>query len=409
MERREMQMSKNKKKDKKKVRAEPKNFAQAWLVSDEAYQTLCCANYTRLSDNPEIQAAVNKICDLISSMTIHQMQNTENGDTRIKDGISRLVDITPNPYMTRKTFMSVVVRILLLEGDGNAVVAPETRNGYLHSLNPIPPGYVSFIPAAAGYGYQVMINGVTYDPDTLLHFVINPSPDYPWKGTGYRATLKDVAKNLKQAAATKKGFMESKWKPPVIIKVDSTSDELSNEEGRKNILEQYIENTEAGKPWVIPADMFEVVSVKPLSLNDLALTDGVTLDKKTVAAILDVPPFLVGAGEYKEAEWNNFINTRIRPLCNALEQEMTRKILISPERYFKFNVRSLYSYDIEKLSNVGCNLYTRGIMTGNEVRDWTGQSPKEGLDELIILENYIPRGMIGDQKKLEQKGGDGDE
>ena len=25
----------------------------------------------------------------------------------------------------------------------------------------------------------------------------------------------------------------------------------------------------------------------------------------------------------------------------------------------------------------------------------------EGLDELVILENYIPQGMIGDQKKLE--------
>lgn len=401
-------MSKSKKKEKKRVRAEPKNTT-AWLVSDEAYHTLCCTSYTRLSDNPEIQAAVNKICDLISSMTIHQMQNTENGDTRIKDGISRMVDITPNTYMTRKTFMSVVVRTMLLEGDGNAVVVPETRSGYLYSLNPVPPGRVSFVPEAAGYGYEVIIDGIAYDPGTLLHFVINPSAEYPWKGVGYRATLKEVAKNLKQAAATKKGFMESKWKPPVIIKVDSTSEELSDEEGRTNILDQYIKNTEAGKPWVIPADMFDVVSVKPLSLNDLALTDGVTLDKKTVAAILDVPPFLVGAGEYKEAEWNNFINTRIRPLCNALEQEMTRKILISTERYFKFNVRSLYSYDIEKLSNVGCNLYTRGIMTGNEVRDWTGQSPKEGLDELIILENFIPQGMIGDQKKLEQKGGNIDE
>ena len=156
---------------------------------------------------------------------------------------------------------------------------------------------------------------------------------------------------------------------------------------------------------MIPAEQFEVQEVRPLSLNDIAIESSIKLDKRTVASILNVPPFVVGEGSFDSEEWNNFINTRIRTICNALEQENTKKLIISPGWYFRFNLRSLYSYDIEKLSRVGCDLYTRGIADGNEVRDWVGLSPREGLNDLVILENYIPQGMIADQSKL-QGGGD---
>ena len=389
-------MSKKRRKQGNQARAAPQT---AYLCTSDAYDTLCCSGYTRLSQNPEIMAAVNKIADLISGMTIHLMCNTPAGDVRIKNELSRKVDINPNRYMTRKMFISAAVRCLMLEGDGNAVILPEYRDGLLDNLVVVPPGHFGFIPDS--YGYKVKINGVDFDPSDILHYAINPEPDYPWKGTGYRTTLKDVAHNLRQAAETKKGFMESKWKPSVIVKVDALTDEFANKDGRKKLLEQYIETTNAGEPWMIPADNFEVQEIRPLSLNDIALESSVRLDKRTVAAILDVPPFIVGEGEFKSEEWNNFISTRIRAICNTIEQENTKKLLINPDWYFRFSIRSLYAYDIEKLSRVGDDNYTRGIMTGNEVRDWLGLSPREGLDELTILENYIPRGMIGDQSKLQ--------
>lgn len=386
------------KKKKRQARAEPANAVQTFLCSSDAYDTLCCSGYTKLSQNPEIMAAINKIADLISNMTIHLMMNTDSGDVRIKNELSRKIDINPNKYMTRKTFMNAIVRSLLLEGDGNMIVLPKYVNGYIDDLIPISPSRVSFL--SDGYGYKVLINSVEMNPEEVLHYVINPDPERPWMGTGYRTTLKEVAHNLKQAAETKKGFMESKWRPSIIVKVDGLTDEFSSKEGRKKLREQYIDASEAGEPWMIPAEQFDIQEVRPLSLMDIALPESVKLDKKTVAAILDVPAFIVGEGSFNEKEWNNFISTRIKAICAAIEQENTKKLLLSPDWFFRFSIRSLYSYDIEKLSKVGDDNYTRGIMTGNEVRDWLGLSPKEGLDQLVILENYIPAGMIGDQKKL---------
>lgn len=395
-------MGRKRKRNKKNVRAEPvNNVSQAFLLSAD-FEDLCAGSYTRLSDNPEIRAGVDKITDLISSMTIHLMQNTENGDVRMKNQLSRKIDINPNRWMTRKTWISVIVRTLLLEGDGNAVVFPRlTPDGLIESLEPINPYRISFVPNE-GFGYQIYIDGIPYDPDRMCHFVINPEPMYPWKGKGYRVTLKEVARNLKQAAETKNGFMSSKWKPSLIVQVDANTEELANPRERNSMAEKYLQTTEKGEPWIIPSEFMKVESVKPLSLNDLAVSDSVTLDKKTVASILSIPPFLLGVGTFNKDEWNNFISTRIKTICNAIEQELTRKILLHPDWYFRMNVRSLYSYDIQTLATVGQDMYTRGLMMGNEVRDWINLPPLEGLDELVILENYIPKGMIGDQKKLIQ-------
>lgn len=389
------------KKRKNTPRARERPQTAVWLTDDGS--SFALSGYTPLNKVPEIVACVNLYATLIASMTIRLMENGDGGDIRIYDELSRKIDIDPWRYGTRHTFMQGVVRNMLL--DGNAVVLPKTAKGLLDELVPIPTGHFQLMQN--GYGYYMTIDGVMYAPEEVLHFVCNPDPVYPWQGDGFKVTLRDVAQSLKQTETTKKGFMESKWKPSLIVKVDALVKEFAGAEGRQRLLDQYMSTSSAGEPWLIPAQQFQVEQVKPLSLNDLAISDSVEMDKKTVASVFGVPAFVLGIGAYNQYEWQNFISSRLMPIAKSIEQELTRKLLISPKRYFSFSNRSLYNYDIKTLADVADNQYVRGIMTRDEVRDWLSMPPIDKDDpNLVMLENYIPAGMIGDQKKLNQKEGE---
>lgn len=392
-------MSKKNKRSRPAPRAEPAQKRSIALVTQNNWETLECLGYTSLAQNPEICTAVDTIARLIASMTIHLMENTDDGDVRVKNELSRKVDINPNNNMTRSNFIHWIVKTLMLEGSGNAVVWPEYKRGILRDLKPVPPAFTAFVPESL-WDYRVVIAGTEYAPDRILHFVLNPGNYYPWKGDGYHVALADVANNLKQASATEKGFMSSKWKPSIIVKVDSLTDEFSNKEGRAKLLADYIESNEAGEPWLIPADQFSVEQVRPLTLSDLALADFVQLDKRTVAAILGVPPFVLGIGDFQRDAWNNFINSTIMPIAKSIEQEMTKKLLYNPAWFFRFNPWSLYNYSITEMVSAGAEMVDRMALRRNEWRSWVNMPPDPDMNDLLALENYVPADKLGDQNKL---------
>ena len=382
---------------KEAIKAEAKKQLLALLQEG----SLECAGYTSLDQNPTILTACQAVATLVGLVSWHIMENTEGGDRRIRNELSRKIDIDPNSYTTRADFYEAIAMNMLLYGDGNAVVRPHTENGYLRDLEVVPMNRVTFMPDdVLGYGYWILIDGVKYDPRDLLHFRLHPDKQYPWKGTGIKVAISDVAHNLKQAAHTEKSFLASEYKPPIIVKLQAMGEEFQSPEGRAKIAEDYLKTNKAGEPWIIPAEQMDVTSVKPLTLQDLAISDTVTIDMKTAASIVGVPSFLVGVGDFKKDEYNNFVQTTVRHIVEKIQQTMTKGLILSPNWYLKGNIWALLDWDLAQITSVFTQMGDRGWITGNEARDRINLEPKEGLDELKVLENYIPADMSGNQNKL---------
>lgn len=372
----------------------------AFVLDDD---DLCVTGYTKLSDCPEIQTACLRIAELIGSMTIYLMQNTDKGDERIVNELSRKIDIEPCDSMTRSQWMTAIVMNMLLYGKGNAVVVPHTRDGILGSLEPIAADRVDFKPIGnSRRDYQITIDGKPFDPAEVLHFPYNPDPRYLWKGRGIQVTLKDIADNLRQGQKTINAFMRSEWKPSIIVKVDGLTEEFASPEGRAKLLESYIKPKTPGEPWMIPSEAFSVEQIRPLSLGDLAIKDTLEMDKRTVASVVGVPAFLLGVGNFNRDEWNSFIQNKIRPLALGIQQELTRGLIVSPRWYLQLNTWSLMDYDLKATSDILLAGADRGYVNGDEWRDRMHMAPA-GLKEYKILENYIPADMSGKQKKLVQE------
>jgi HK97 family phage portal protein len=376
------------------------NPVALWLSGEDAKNILLPSGYMPVTKNEEVKKCIHKIADLVSSMTIMLMENSDDGDIRLKNELAKKLDVYPNQYMIRKHFIYKVVSDMITHG--NSVVMPQIKDGFLDNLMIWDINRVIFNGNFASYNIQYNLQ--KFDPDEVLHFVLIPDDQIPFKGQGFIPIVKDTIANIVQANSTKTGFLQSKWRPSLIIKVESDAEGMQIQEERKKILNSYVGDTENGEPWIIPASEIDVKEIRPLSLQDLAIQDSLTLDKKAVASAFGIPAFMMGVGTFSKDEYNNFISSVIMPIAKAIEQELTKKLVYSPKWYFRFNAKSLMQYDLGELTTHVKEMVSSGLINRNEGRNAFDYSPVDGLNEYIVLENFIPVADVGNQKKL--KGGD---
>ena len=390
------------KKRSRKSRAEP-----VGIMVTSGGEVIFPDGYVSIASSEEVRRCTHIIADTVSNMTLMLMKNGENGDERIKNELSKKLDIYPSKNMTRKTFIYGIVQEMIL--GGNAVALPTVSgNAFIEDLRLVPNGKYSFIPV--GDSYIVQIQGKQYQPDEILHFPLNPSRAYPWKGEGYSRMILKTLRNVAQANATKTKFLQSKWQPSLIISVDSEVEEMIDPGKRDKLLENYLGNAESGKPWVIPAGEINVEKIQPLTLKDLAIQESIELDIKTVAGAMGIPPFMVGIGNFDKEAYNNFISTTVMSFATILNQEFSMKLIVAPDMYTKLNPNSLYQYSLAEKTAFVKEMTGMGILNRNEGRAEFDRSPVDdaGMNDYTVLENYLKVNDLSKQKKLVQ-GGEGDE
>lgn len=378
------------------------------VLTDGNFEEYCKRGYVRFDNYPDVKVCIKIYADLISSMTIHLMKNTDSGDIRIKNGLSRLLDIEPYKYTTRKTLMYKVVEELLLTG--NSILLPaydfQGKENYLRELKPIAQSQVTY-KSLDDSGYSVIYNKHEFQHDEILHFVNIPNIETPYKGESFKIYLNDVLNSLKRGQEIKTDYYTKHYKPSIVFSFNTDADLFDGDEQREELHDKWLK-TKPGTPYILPAALIDFKSFPAMSLSDMALDANIKLDKTEIANIFGIPPFLVGIGTFNKEEYNNFINTRINPICKEIEQEMTRKIILSPDYYVKLNIDSIKVFNQEAWYDFMLNAKTKGIYNANEIRVDTGYEPIDtpAMNEFNILENYIPVDKIGSQKKLNNTGGD---
>lgn len=202
------------------------------IVTQTDWDLLFAGGYVPLYSCPEVAMCVDAIADLVSNMTLRLMRNTDTGDVRVVNGLSRAIDIMPNAYQNRKAFVYNIVSTLLTVGNGNCVVVPRfDADGNLLSLMPARPSSVMFDDLPDG-GYKIRVGQTVYSPDEILHFAINPDPERPWIGRGRSVSLSSIVDCINQANATKTALQKSPA-PSIVMKVDGLTEDLSTRDGRQ--------------------------------------------------------------------------------------------------------------------------------------------------------------------------------
>lgn len=340
-----------------------------------------------------VYSCVDIVSNSVAQMPIRPYRVTVHGkELAHDDSTADLLQFQPNERMTRFTFLDLLVKSMLLWGNGYAKVSRDA-SGVANALYfQEPQDIVCFIvDTRNGRAIDHYYNSRTHEviePNDMIH-LLNFSLD----GIEGISTIKYACHSLglaKSAELHASNFYDGGGKLAGII---SVVDGRLNDAKREQIRNQWRTQVANDSIAVLDGDTnYQPISVNP---DDAQLLDTRRFSVVDICRFFKVSPvkvFDLSNSSYSTVEAVNtsFLIDTLTPYLEKIELEFRKKIYPPIKRksmVLDFDTRNLTRAESTGQANLYRTLHAIGAVTPNEVREAFGLSPIEGGDKAFTQVN----------------------
>jgi HK97 family phage portal protein len=402
---------------KTKEKVEERSFEE-W--NNPVLGTLNFSSYSSYNSNKALKLSTvfrctNLISDSIASLPFNPYNYVGNWKYIDYTGstLYNLLNVQPNQYMSKFTFMKQLVTYMLLQGNA-FVYIDRNKKGEVLALTLLNSDYVQmvYMPAkgeiipyttnlaitSGDIGYKDTLTGKIYDKSQIIH-ILNYSIDgyYGQSTLSFAATQLGIAYDTDQhsgnffkGGANLAGILRplagvnitaGKAKQAKSDFISALSSDLGGQSNSIVVLDSGLE--------------YQPITVSP---KDSQMIENKQFNVIDICRFFNVPPSLAFSetGKFSTAEQQqiDYLTNCLQPVIEKLENEFFRKLYLPSEWNFKdlkFDVENLIRLDATTKANVMVQLHSVGGYTTNEIREKLNATyPVAGGNRAFVQVNLQP-------------------
>lgn len=362
----------------------------------------------RLGSEPMTLSGVYRCVDVISDgiaslpLRLYKWENGVRKRVWQGDKLGLALNMRPDPRMTRYEFVKMLVTSKFLQGNAYALIL---RNEDVPSLVFLKPGDVTPIYQIDNLTkqqyivYQVRGFDRRLQQDELIHI-----KNFSYDGLVGISTLRLAFNALNIASGGDRQaskFYDGNGQPSGVVSVESGGRlKQKDREEFYNVWDSRLRDNPGGVIVLEGNAHYQPIGINPAEAQLLESRQYSVVEICRFFGVSPVKCFDLTKSSYStvEATQLDFLNDTLRPIMEAIEQELNSKLFLGSmagQFEVRFDTSSLLRADKTAQANYYRTLIFAGVLTPNEVRAEIDRDPIPGGDKAYVQNNMVGLNDIG--------------